>query len=84
MKMSNLKNLNVQVGIYDTQATITRHRNGTVTIRAPYIKWVNNTGYLAFEKLIFCGDMADRAKRVFTDESDLSYGEFIFPTMNRL
>jgi len=60
------KSINIKVGIYDSQATITRHRNGSVTIRKPFIKWVNNTGWLSFDKLhIPAGDDAIHAVEIF-------------------
>ncbi len=72
-----IKSIDVTVGIYDTEATITRHRNGTVSIRAPYIKWVDNTGHLAFERIYLSGDTANLADRVFSDAPPISYGEFV-------
>lgn len=42
------KTIPVKCAIFDTHYTITRHRDGTGTVRAPYIKWRNNTGYLDF------------------------------------
>lgn len=42
------KTINARCGIYNTEYTLTRHRDGTGTIRAPYIKWVGGNGSLAF------------------------------------
>ena len=46
--MSNFKYIDLKVGIYDCRAEITRHANGDVTIRDPYIEWVNGTGFLSY------------------------------------
>lgn len=61
-----IKNIDMCVGIYDSSATIIRHRSGDVTIKIPYVKWVGNTGVLAFEKLSF--DATDERTRTLSDE----------------
>lgn len=38
-------------GIYDTSAQVVFNGDGAATVRAPYIKWVNNSGRLAFKKV---------------------------------
>jgi hypothetical protein len=42
------------VGIYNTQATVRVYADKTI-VTAPYVKWVNNTGTLAFRKVRFDG-----------------------------
>lgn len=39
--------LDCTCGIYSTDYRLTCHRDGTVTVRVPTIKWRNNTGTLA-------------------------------------
>ncbi len=76
-----IKSLDVQVGVYGTQATITRHRDGQVTIKAPFIKWVNSTGSLAFETIKLSNPAASLASEVFSDSPpmiDNGYGD-IYP-----
>lgn len=34
-------------GIYETSARLIKHKDGSVSIRYGYVKWVGNTGYLA-------------------------------------
>ena len=41
------KTLDTTCGIYNTEYTLTKHRDGTRTVRAPYIKWEGNSGCLA-------------------------------------
>jgi hypothetical protein len=38
------------VGIYRATYTLTCHKDGSVTIRAPSIKWTGNTGTLAYTR----------------------------------
>ena len=33
------------------RAVVIFHRDGTATVRAPYIKWANNKGSLAFKRI---------------------------------
>ena len=84
--MALLNTIDLQIGIYDTQATIIRHRNGDVTIAAPWIKWTQDNGSLAFKKIHLSGAEANRASAVFSDnppivkgdpEYPLGYSEFI-------
>lgn len=86
--MTNLKTIDVTVGIYDTEATITRHRNGKVTIKAPFVKWDQlGTGTLAFTRIQLDLVDAEMADAVFSENPpivtaygdiyNLSYGEFI-------
>lgn len=42
--------IDVAVGIWDTAYTLTRHRDGTGTVRVPWIHWHRNEGTLAFRK----------------------------------
>lgn len=41
------KTLDTTCGIYETEYTLTCHRDGTRTVRAPYIKWEGSSGCLA-------------------------------------
>ena len=84
--MGHLKSIDLTVGIYNSEATITRHKNGDVTIRSPFVKWENNNGYLAFENIKLTGKPAKIAsENIFIDQPVMSYGEFIediFYTIN--
>jgi hypothetical protein len=50
----NVSTIECTVGIYNTQATVRVYANKTV-VTAPYVKWTNNTGTLAFRKVRFAG-----------------------------
>jgi hypothetical protein len=43
--------LDTTCGIYNTEYTLTKHRDGTRTVRAPYIKWEGNSGCLAHRNI---------------------------------
>jgi hypothetical protein len=45
------KTLDTICGIYSTEYTLTRHRNGSCTVKSPYIKWSDNLGVLAHKKI---------------------------------
>jgi hypothetical protein len=45
------KTIPAHIGIYDTQYTLIKHRDGTLSVKVPYIKWVNQLGSLAFKKV---------------------------------
>jgi len=69
----------LEVGIYSSQATITRHRTGRVTIRNPFIKWTDGTGTLAFERIRLNGAAAKEASEdIFSDDPTMSYGAFLY------
>lgn len=58
--------LQVNVGIFYSCYTLIKHRNGTVTVKVPYIKWINNNGNLAFTNYhITNKDRADSIKKFF-------------------
>lgn len=63
--MTTNNSINMTCGIYDTEITCIRHRDGSTTIRAPYIKWINNTGNLAFRKFRVFGAASKAARRLF-------------------
>lgn len=68
------------VGIYDSEATITRHRDRSVTLRVTYVKWAGSTGTLDFEKMHFAAT-DERAwtlsYAVFTDSPTALLAEFL-------
>lgn len=49
MKRIN-KTIEIECGIYNTHYRLVEHRDGTITVIVPYIKWKNNSGSLDFEK----------------------------------
>ena len=65
-----MKTLDTTCGIYDTRYTLTSHRDGSITIKSPYIKWVRNTGSLEFRNAHFqAGELANRIKEAFANQS---------------
>ena len=45
------KTLDTTIGIYSTAYTLTRHRDGSCTVKSPYICWSDNSGVLAHRKI---------------------------------
>jgi hypothetical protein len=67
--MSN-RTIDCQTGIYDTEYTLTCHKDGSVTVRVPFIRWTNNSGSLAFTQVtIKAGKRAEVIKRFFADDT---------------
>lgn len=69
-----MKNLDCTCGIYDTEYTLTSHRDGSVTVRIPYIKWTNNTGILEFRREKYSGNAAALIKKCFKDQTHMLDG----------
>jgi len=68
--MTTTKNNSIDTtcGIYNTEATITRHRDGTCTVRVPLVSWDNNTGTLAFSRVLLVGRAAKVACEMFDND----------------
>lgn len=64
-----MNTISAQVGIYITAYLATFHRDGSITVRAPYIKWTGNNGCLAFRKVTVEGQEADAVREFFKAES---------------
>jgi len=45
------KTLDITCGIYSAEYTLTKHRDGGCTVKAPYIKWQDGVGVLAFKNV---------------------------------
>ena len=60
------RTIDCQTGIYHTRFTLTCHRDGSVTVRYPFIRWVGNSGSLDFTKTkIKAGKRAKMVKHFF-------------------
>ena len=78
--MSNtIDTIDTTCGIYDTSAQVVFHRDGTATVRAPYIRWFNNCGNLAFKKVKISKAVHVAILKDITGDSQpaMSYGELI-------
>lgn len=71
--------IDITCGIYDTSAQVVFHRDGTATVRAPYIKWVNHSGNLAFKKVKIskAAHVAILKDIIGDNQPAMSYGELI-------
>ncbi len=67
------RQISVTCGIYGTSYKLTIHRDGTVSVKAPYVKWVNDSdsGSLAFETNTYSGRERD-AILAFFDADELA------------
>jgi hypothetical protein len=65
-------------GIYETEYTLINHRDGSISVKAPYIKWINNNGSLAF-KTIKIDKFSEQAKLCFLDDdlSEMTISEIV-------
>ena len=60
------KVIHCQVGIYDTQYELTTHKDGSVTVRAPNIKWRGNAGNLTYaNRRVIRPSLVAQIKRFF-------------------
>lgn len=64
-----MNTISAQVGIYDTAYRATFHRDGSITVRAPYVKWTGDNGGLAFRNVTVEGLEADAVREFFKAES---------------
>ena len=72
-----MKTIETKCGIYDTQYTLIQHRDGSISIKTPYIKWVNNSGSLAF-RIVKINKFVEQALANFGDGIvDMTVGEII-------
>ena len=64
-----MKTIDCNVGIYNTEYTLTEHKDGSITVRQPFVRWENNSGSLDFQnRKIEAGKTAERVKQFFEKE----------------
>jgi len=59
-----MKTINTTCGIYNTEYRLINHRDGSISVKAPYIKWIGNTGSLAF-RVVKIEKFAEQARECF-------------------
>lgn len=59
------KKIYVKVGIYDAQYELREHKDGRVTVKVPYVKWVGNNGSLSHEIVIVDQLFVNKVKSFF-------------------
>ena len=72
-----MKTLDTTCGIYNTEYKLIAHKNGTYSVKSPYIKWVNNSGSLAF-KTVKINKFKDFIVDAFDGETEISVGEIVY------
>jgi len=82
MKKLN-RTIDCQTGIYDTEYTLVCHKDGSVTVKAPFIRWVNNSGSLDFTNTtIKAGKKAEFVKKFFEADELVIDDEGMFLTID--
>ena len=62
------RSIPVKCGIYDTAYRLTCHTDGSITVKAPFIRWRGSTGTLDFEsRRIDRPAIVEAVKRFFRD-----------------
>jgi hypothetical protein len=73
-----MKTIDTQCGIYNTEYTLIKHRDGSISVKTPYIKWVNNSGSLAF-KIVKIKRFAEQAIDCFKgSDAEMSISEIVY------
>ncbi|UOF76751.1 hypothetical protein [Caudoviricetes sp.] len=72
-----MQTINTKCGIYATEYTLIRHRDGSISVKTPYIKWKNNNGMLAFRNVKIT-KFIEQAIACFNDaEAEMTIGEIV-------
>jgi hypothetical protein len=64
-----MRTINVQCGIFNTAYRATYHRDGAITVRAPYVNRRGNSGNLAFELTKVSGTRATAVRWFFDNQA---------------
>ncbi|MEI8248221.1 MAG: hypothetical protein WCI51_20460 [Lentisphaerota bacterium] len=64
-----MKTIDCKVGIFDTEYQLKEHKDGSVTVIRPFVRWRNNSGSLDFTKIKEAGKNAEIIKRFFKDDA---------------
>ena len=65
------KSIDVTCGIYNTEYRLIQHKDGTISVKAPYVKWTDNSGSLSFRTVKISKD--DKADVLaFFEEDELA------------
>jgi hypothetical protein len=73
-----MKTIDTQCGIYNTEYRLIKHKDGSISVKTPYIKWVNNSGSLAF-KNVKITRFVEAALDCFNDtNAEMSISEIVY------
>lgn len=59
------KVIDCKCGIYSTEYRLICHKDGSVSVKRPFIKWVNNSGSLTFETVAIREDRKALVLKMF-------------------
>lgn len=76
-----MKTYDTICGIYNTEYRLISHRDGSYTVKAPYIKWVGNSGSLAF-KMVKIIKFRDIIADAFDGFSEMTVSEIVYCNEN--
>lgn len=63
--------INCKVGIYDTSYKMSENKDGSITVKIPFIKWTNNTGRLEFDERKISDIKTIRAIKKYFENDEL-------------
>jgi hypothetical protein len=73
-----MKTIDTVCGIYNTEYTLINHKDGSISVKTPFIKWTNNSGTLVFKKIKIT-KFIEQAKDCFNDDDgEMSISEILY------
>jgi hypothetical protein len=73
-----MKTIETKCGIYDTEYTLIKHRDGSISIKTPYVKWVNNSGSLAFKNVKITRFIGQALANFSGSLTDMTMSEIVY------
>jgi hypothetical protein len=79
------RSIDCQVGIFNGQYRLeTIHRDGSLTVSAPYVKWVDNSGSYATRRIMVpAGRRAKAVKECFANDQMYTEDQDFLPDLLR-
>lgn len=66
------KVIDVTCGVYQTEYRLIAHRDGSFSVKSPYVKWVGNNGSLAFNTAVVPEKRKASVLKMFENRETLS------------
>lgn len=66
------KVIDITCGVYQTEYRLIAHRDGSFSVKSPYVKWVGNTGHLAFNTTVVPKKRQTEVLEMFKDRVTLT------------
>lgn len=72
-----MNKISTQCGIWETSYRLIKHKNGSISVKAPFVRWKNNNGSLAFRNVLI-KKFVDQALACFADEeTEININEIV-------